>query len=176
MVEGGSDQFLSVFISVFAKFFGSNKNKTTGCKEGHKFVKKITKKDKKADEFYEKGEYQKAIDSWWESMNIDLSLLAFVRPTLLKVVKAHIALKEYDKAIEEARKHVDNEESVEGLHALGEAQLAGEKFDEALRTYQSALEIAVSDSVCWICPHMHFILLNNTSRNKTLHCCVYSAR
>lgn len=70
--------------------------------------------------------------------------MAFVRPTLLKIVKAHIALKEFGKAIVEAKKHVDNEESVEGLHALGEAQLAAEKFDEALRSYQRAAEIAVS--------------------------------
>ena len=77
-------------------------------------------------------------------MNADISLLAFVRPTLLKVVKAHVALKEFDKAIEEAKKHVDNEESVEGLHAMAGAQLAAEKFDEALRTYQRAMEIAVS--------------------------------
>jgi len=61
-----------------------------GCKEGHKFVKKITKKDKKGDESFERGEYQIAIDSWWEAMNADMSLLAFVRPTLLKVVKAHL--------------------------------------------------------------------------------------
>lgn len=113
-----------------------------GCKEGHRFAKKITKKEKKADEAFENGEYQKAIDTWWEAMNTDISLLAFVRPTLLKVVKAHISLKEYDKAIEEAKKHVDNEESVEGLHALGEAQLGGENFDEALRTYQRAMEVA----------------------------------
>jgi tetratricopeptide (TPR) repeat protein len=114
-----------------------------GCKEGHKFVKKITKKDKKGDESFERGEYQIAIDSWWEAINADISLLAFVRPTLLKVVKAHLGLKQYDKAIEEARKHVGNEESVEGLHALGGAQLAGDMFEEAIRTYNRAHEIAV---------------------------------
>lgn len=113
-----------------------------GCKNGHRFVKKITKKDKKADEAFEKGEYQQAIDKWWEAMNTDISLLAFVRPTLLKVVKAHIELKEYDKAVEEAKKHIDNEESIEGLFALGEAQLAGEKFNEAMQSFNRAFEIA----------------------------------
>ena len=74
--------------------------------------------------------------------------LHFVRPTLLKVVKAHIKLDEYETALVEANKHVENEESVEGLHALGEALMlmAGEKFDEALQTYQPAMEIAVSSS------------------------------
>lgn len=116
-----------------------------GCKAGHKTLKKITKKDKRGDEAFEKGEYQKAVDTWWEAMNTDISLLSFVRPTLLKVVKAHISLKEYEKAIEEAKKHVDNEESVEGLHALGEAQLAAEKYNEAIQSYQKAMEIAPED-------------------------------
>jgi hypothetical protein len=115
-----------------------------GCKEGHRFVKKITKKDKKGDELFDRGEYGSAIDSWWEAMNADISLLAYVRPTLLKVVKAHVALRQYDKAIEEATKHVNNEESVEGLLALGGAQVAGERFDDAIRTYNRAHEIAVS--------------------------------
>ena len=113
-----------------------------GCKEGHKFVKKITKKDKKGDESFAKGEYQMAISSWWEAMNTDISLLAFVRPTLLKVVKAHLELRQYDKAIEEAQKHIANEESVEGLLALGGAQLASERYDDAIRTYHRAFEIA----------------------------------
>ena len=107
-------------------------------------MKKVTKKDKKADDHFAKGNYQQAINSWWEAMNMDMSHLHFVRPTLLKVVKAHIKLGEFDKAVEEAQKHVNNEESVEGLHALGEAYMAGEKFDEAIRTYQQAMDIAVS--------------------------------
>jgi DnaJ family protein C protein 3 len=116
-----------------------------GCKEGHKFVKKITKKDKKGDESFAKGEYQLAISNWWEAMNTDISLLAFVRPTLLKVVKAHLELRQYDKAIEEAQKHIANEESVEGLQALGGAQLAAERYDDAIRTYHRAFEIAPDD-------------------------------
>jgi DnaJ family protein C protein 3 len=107
-------------------------------------MKKVTKKDKKGDEHFSNGKYQQAIDLWWEAMNNDMTHLHFVRPTLLKVVKAHIKLGEYNKAVEEANKHVANEESVEGLHALGEALLAGEWFDEAIRAYQKAMDIAVS--------------------------------
>lgn len=110
-------------------------------------MKKVTKKDKKGDDHFEKGNYKQAIDTWWEAMNNDMSHLHFVRPTLLKVVKAHIKLGEYDKAVEEANKHVENEETVEGLHALGEALMAGDRFDEAIRTYQRAMEIAVSVTV-----------------------------
>ncbi|EED87202.1 dnaj-like protein [Thalassiosira pseudonana CCMP1335] len=116
-----------------------------GCKEGHRLVKKITKKDKRGDEAFEKRQYKQAIEHWWEAMNNDMSHLHFVRPTLLKVVKAHTALGEHDQAILEARKHVDNEETVEGLHALGDAQLAGDKFDEAVQTFSKAFEIAPDD-------------------------------
>lgn len=116
----------------------------TGCKAGHRQMKKVTKKDKKGDEHYEKGSYQQAINSWWEAMNVDLSHLHFVRPTLLKVVNAHVKLGEIDKAIEEANKHINNQESVEGYFALGDANLAGERFEEAIRAYQKAMDIAVS--------------------------------
>jgi len=116
-----------------------------GCKEGHKLAKKVQKKEKKADDAFDKGQYNQAIEMWWEAMNIDITRLSFVRPTLLKVVKAHTLLGEHDMAIREAKKHVDNEESIEGLHALGEAQTAAELFDEALRTYQRAMEIAPED-------------------------------
>ncbi len=148
-----------------------------GCKEGHRFVKKITKKDKKGDELFDKGEYGAAIDSWWEAMNADITLLAYVRPTLLKVVRAHVELKQYDKAIEEAQKHIDNEESVEGLLALGQAQLAGEKFEEAIRTYNRAHEIAVRgmaveyhiSSFSFSCIHFYFLLNSDLSVVASFH-------
>ena len=111
-------------------------------------MKKVTKKDKKGDEHYDKSNYQQAIKLWWEAMNVDMSHLHFVRPTLLKVVNAHVKLGEIDKAIEEVNKHINNQESVEGYFALGDANLAGERFEEAIRAYQKAMEIAVS--LCFI--------------------------
>jgi DnaJ family protein C protein 3 len=140
-----------------------------GCREGHKFVKLLRKKDQKANEAFEKGEYKQAIDLWWETMNIDMTLLAFVRPTLLKVVKAHMELKEYDKAIEEALKHVNNEESIEGLHAMGEAQLASEKYDEAMRTFQRAMEIAVR-SLSHVLSRIHHAFAIYISHSMEIEC------
>jgi len=116
-----------------------------GCKEGHRLLKKVTKNDKRGDVAFDTGEFLKAIDHWWMAMNVDISHMAFVRPTLLKVVKAHMALKDYTKAEEECMKHINNQESVQGLHLLGEVQSSAEKYNEALRTYQRALEIAPDD-------------------------------
>jgi tetratricopeptide (TPR) repeat protein len=114
-----------------------------GCKAGHKFVKGIEKKNKKGDDAFATGKFQNAIDYWWEAINIDTSHLAFFRPTLLKIVKAHTKLEQHDKAIAEAQKHVENLETVEGLFALGDAQIAAEKFDDALRVFRRAEEISV---------------------------------
>ena len=115
-----------------------------GCKKWHKFVKGIEKKNKRGDDAFAKGEYKDAISHWWSAINTDPEHLAFFRPTLLKIVKAHTKLGEHDMAIFEADKHVQNRETVEGLHALGDAQTAAEKFDEALRSFRRAAEIAVS--------------------------------
>jgi DnaJ family protein C protein 3 len=116
-----------------------------GCKDGHRLLKKVTKKDKRGDDAYDKGDYKSAIDSWWEAMNIDMTHLSFVRPTLLKIVRAHMSLKEYEKAEEECMKHVNNQESVEGLHLLGEVQTAAEKYEQAVQTYRRAYDIAPED-------------------------------
>ncbi len=115
-----------------------------GCKKGHKFIKTITKKAKRGDDAFEKGKHQDAIDHWWSAMNVDITHLAFVRPTLLKVVKAHTALGEHEKAIKEAQKHIDNMKSVEGFLAMGDALLAADKFEEAVRTFNEAVEFEVS--------------------------------
>ena len=108
-------------------------------------LKKVTKKDKRGNDAYDKGDYNTAIDSWWEAMNVDMTHLSFVRPTLLKIVRAHMSLKEYDKAEEECMKHVNNQESVEGLHLLGEVQIAAEKYEQAVQTYRRAYDIASDD-------------------------------
>jgi Flp pilus assembly protein TadD len=47
-------------------------------------------------------------------------------------------------AILEAQKHIDGGETVDGLWALGDAQTAAEKFEEALQSFRRAQEIAVS--------------------------------
>jgi tetratricopeptide (TPR) repeat protein len=114
-----------------------------GCKEGHKFVKSIEKKKKKGDDAFESGKFQEAINFWWAAINIDSTHLAFYRPTLLKIVEGNTAHGQHDKAIEEAQKHVNNMETLEGLWALADAMTAAEQFDEAVRTFQRAEVVAV---------------------------------
>lgn len=115
-----------------------------GCKEGHKFIKSLAKKDKRGDDAFAAGKYKDAIGYWWQAIEIDNSHAAFCRPVLLKIIKAHTKLGEHDQAILEAQKHIDGGETVDGLWAMGDAQTAAEKFDEAVRSFQRAQEIAVS--------------------------------
>lgn len=115
-----------------------------GCKAGHKFVKSIEKKNKRGDDAFANGKFDDAIVNWWQAINIDQTHLAFFRPTLLKIVKAHTKLGQHDKAINEAMKHVNHIETLEGLYALGEAQQAADKYQEAVNTFRRASEIAVS--------------------------------
>jgi DnaJ family protein C protein 3 len=44
--------------------------------------------------------------------------------------------------MEIAQQHIDEEESLEGLWALGEAQQAGEKYEQAVHNFKKATEIA----------------------------------
>jgi tetratricopeptide (TPR) repeat protein len=113
-----------------------------GCKDGHKFVKSIEKKRKKGDEAFAAGKHEDAIAFWRQAVDIDPDHAAFVRPTILKIVKAYTKLGEHDKAIDEAQGHVDQMETVEGLWALGEAQQAADNFEIAVRMFQRAEEIA----------------------------------
>ena len=113
-----------------------------GCKEGHKFVKSIEKKNKKGDEKYQQGEFKEAIQNWWAAINIDPTHIGYSHPTLLKISRAHTKLGEHDMAITEAQKHIEHRETLEGLWALAEAQTAAEKFEDAVRTYERSEEVA----------------------------------
>jgi tetratricopeptide (TPR) repeat protein len=117
-----------------------------GCKEGHKLVKKFEKLRKKGESAFQDRKFKDAIDHWWTAINIDPSHIAFFLPTLLRIVEAHTKLGEHGMAIEECEKHVNYQETVEGLWALGDAQTAGEKYDDAMRSFRRAEEIATDEN------------------------------
>jgi len=116
------------------------------CKAGHKLVKAIDKKSKKAQEAYDKGDYRTAADQWTAAMRVDETHAAYVRPTTLLVARAYSKLGKHDEAVALIEKHVEEEETLEGAWALGEALTAAERYDEAVRTYQrAAQELAPDD-------------------------------
>lgn len=111
-----------------------------GCKAGHKAVKAITKKEKRGDDAFASGQHKEAVDYWRQAMDLDPSHVAFIRPTILKVVKALSAAGEHDDAVKEANRHVELGESVDGLLALGDAQLEAEHYEDSVRTFQRAMQ------------------------------------
>jgi len=111
-----------------------------GCKAGHKFVKSIMKKEKRGDDAKKAGKHKEAVDYWWQAINIDETHRAFARPTLLKIITSCTASGDHEDAIKYAGSHVEEEESLEGLFALGDALMGGEKFQEAVNTFQKAME------------------------------------
>jgi DnaJ family protein C protein 3 len=113
-----------------------------GCKVGHKRVKALEKKKNKGQEAYDKRDYEAAADLWTKALEIDPTHEAFNRPLTLMLSRAYSRMKNHEKAMEIAQQHIDAAESIEGLWALGEAEQAGEKYQEAVHTFQKAAEIA----------------------------------
>jgi DnaJ family protein C protein 3 len=58
------------------------------------------------------------------------------------IIQAHSKLGQHDKAQEEAEKLMEEQESLEHMWALGDVLTSAEKFEEALRVFQNALEAA----------------------------------
>lgn len=116
-----------------------------GCKGAHKAVKSIMKKDKRGNDAASSGNHQGAIDYWWQAINLDPTHRAFARPTLLKIIKAQSQLGKHNEAAKLAQEHIDEEASLEGLFALGDAQVDAEMFQEAVNTFRQANEFEPND-------------------------------
>lgn len=112
------------------------------CKAGHKHTKALDKKRSKGKEAFDKKDYDKAIELWMAAIQIDPSHTAFNRPLQLQMVLAYSRAGKHAEAIQLAQSHVEYEESVEGMWALGEAQQSADQFELAVRTFQQAVEIA----------------------------------
>jgi len=115
------------------------------CKKGHKMVKSLEKKKKKGQDAYDKGDYQAAIDHWTAALKIDETHDAFNRPLTLELAKAHSKLGQHDAAIRIIQSHIDAWETVQGLWALGDALQSADRYDEAVRTFQQAVDAATDE-------------------------------
>jgi DnaJ homolog subfamily C member 3 len=113
-----------------------------GCKAGHKLIKAMEKKLKRGIDAFDKAEYQQAIDHWVQAIRLDEDHDAFIRPLILRIAKAYSKLGDHEQAITDLQQHVDDQETVEGLWALGDAFLEADKFEQAVRTFQQAAEVA----------------------------------
>merc|ERR1719410_2270783 len=113
-----------------------------GCKGQHKLVKSLIKKDKKAQEAFDAGKYDDAIEKWRQAITIDPIHTTFSNTINAKIVNALSKSGKHNEAIDLATRLAHDTETLDALYALGDAQQAAEKFEDALTTFQQALEKA----------------------------------
>ena len=116
-----------------------------GCKAGHKTIKAIQKKEKRAEDALKSGNHKDALGHWQSAIDLDPTHTAFIRPTLLKMAQSHSAIGEHEEAINTANKHIAMGESLDGLFALGDANLAADKFQEAVNVFRQAMDFEPND-------------------------------
>lgn len=112
------------------------------CKKGHKILKQTEKKKAKGQAAFDSRKYDEAIKLWLDAIALDESHTAFRRSMLIPISKAYSRAGQHDKAEEFAQAHIDETETIEGIWALGEVYQNADKFEEAVRTFQRAVEEA----------------------------------
>lgn len=115
------------------------------CKQGHKLIKTLEKKRTRGQKALDDGDYKTAIDQWTSALLVDPEHTAFNRPLMLLLARAHSKAGHHQQCLELTRQHVDDEETLEGLWAIGECQQAAEEFEDAVRYYQRGTEIATEE-------------------------------
>jgi len=109
-----------------------------GCKNGHRLIKKIEKKAKKADAAADSGNHKDAIAMWTELINYVDGHQIYETPILHKIAKSHSKLGEHEEAYSMAKHAAEVGDRVEGLILLGDLQLAGEMYQDSVRSYREA--------------------------------------
>ena len=117
------------------------------CKSAHKLVKSIEKKLKNGQAAFDKGDYTAAITNWKAAIDIDIDHDVFNKPLQLKIAQAFSRMgqpKEAERLIED---HIDTMgETIEALWALGDIQQSADRFEDAVRTFSRAVELAGENS------------------------------
>jgi DnaJ family protein C protein 3 len=113
-----------------------------GCKEGHRRVKKVDKKLKKAADNMDKKEFGQAVQHYQEAMQLEPTHYHMIRATQLKIIQAYSKNGQHKEAIQQAEHMVEQESTLEALWALGDAYTDAEKYEDALRIFRQAMEEA----------------------------------
>ncbi|GAX23094.1 DnaJ homolog subfamily C member 3 [Fistulifera solaris] len=112
------------------------------CKKGHKALKTTEKKKKKGDDAFNDGKYKEAVEFWLQAIAVDETHTAFARSLQIPLARAYSKAGDHARALKVAQAHVeDSGETTESLWALGEIQQNAEKYEEAVRTFQRAVEV-----------------------------------
>ena len=117
------------------------------CKASHRLVKKLEKAKLKGDEALEKGQIDGAIEQYTKARTMDPEHMVFNRKVHLNLIRAYSKKGEHTMAIQQANAYIqEDEQSIEGWWALGEAQQMADQYEDAVRSFQKAQELAPKDS------------------------------
>ena len=116
------------------------------CKDVYKRLKKLNKFYTKGTDAFEQENYEEAVRMLQQSIDVDPDHTKHVKTCSLKQVEAHIKLKQYNDAHSIAEQTVALDPNDASSHVLlGDALLALERFEEAVRSVQRALELSPND-------------------------------
>jgi DnaJ homolog subfamily C member 3 len=117
------------------------------CKEAHKLVKSIEKKLKNGQAAFDKADYTTAITHWNAAMGIDVDHDVFNKPLLLKVAQAYSRMGQPKEAERLIQDHIDSMgETIDALWALGDIQQSADRYEDAVRSFNRAVELAGENS------------------------------
>jgi DnaJ family protein C protein 3 len=114
--------------------------------KGHyRILKRLEKADKKAAEHSAAGRHDEAVEQWRVAIAVDAAHKAYIAPASLKIARALMSQRKWADAADACQEalnvgHADS--AVDAEMAMGEAFLGAEKFDDALRWHQKAVETA----------------------------------
>lgn len=100
------------------------------------------KKHQKAEDAANEGRHDDAVKLWNQAIAIDESHDFFIKATWLKIVKSLSSLGKHNEAVDLAKKHISAGKTTEGMYALGDAQIAAERYEEAVRTFHEVYDEA----------------------------------
>ncbi|KAL7575513.1 hypothetical protein ACA910_020096 [Epithemia clementina (nom. ined.)] len=111
------------------------------CKKSHKRLKLILKAQQKGEAAAESGDFDAALAQYEKARTADPDHDLYNQKLHLDVIKVYTKKGDHKRAIQEAQSFLeDDEESIEGWWALGEAQQGADQYEEAVRSFQKALD------------------------------------
>ena len=116
------------------------------CKRIHGVVKKIDRFHSKGEAAYESGNYEEAVHLYQQSIDVDETHSEHTKICARRQSDAHMKLKEYSRAKAKAEEALAVDPNDASSHVkLGDALLALEDFDAAVRSMEQAARLQPKD-------------------------------
>ena len=117
-----------------------------GCKGGYRLIKKILMFSEKAEKAVASKDYSSAIKHLVNLVAVDSHHRTITPKALLDLANAYKNNKEYNLAIETAKKCIAIDEgNAEAYRTLGQVHMEADEFEEAAQRFRKAAELSPGD-------------------------------